>query len=200
MPNTIPPRPEGSGFVFTHQELGKKRVSVSISPNPGAWNDDRYTFVVDVPGLKTESAESCVDWLRGRSGGHGRLRQGPDRAGDDFHGVAYFQIVSVRQALSVLPDELALLLGPAPRPRLPEGAQLGQFAQSPAPLDYSAPIPWQTGVDRPDTVNEKEGGYFATTTFPPSFANVSSSVLTRGCSRTCVSGLSVAKSHACADL
>jgi hypothetical protein len=55
MPSTVPPRSERAGFVFTHLDLGRKQLSVSISPDPGAWHEDRYTFVVEVPGLATES-------------------------------------------------------------------------------------------------------------------------------------------------
>ena len=66
MPDRIPPGTERSGFVFTHLDLGKKQVCVSISSNPGAWHDDRYTFVVDVPGLQTEYQQG--NWVRAAEG------------------------------------------------------------------------------------------------------------------------------------
>ena len=53
MPDRIPPRTTRSGFVFTHLDLGAKQVCVALSDSAGVWLEQRYTFVVNVPGLKT---------------------------------------------------------------------------------------------------------------------------------------------------
>lgn len=53
MPDRIPARSTCSGFVFTHLDLGAKQVSVSLAENAHVLLEHRYTFVVEVPGLKT---------------------------------------------------------------------------------------------------------------------------------------------------
>lgn len=54
MPDRIPAHSKRSGFVFTHLNLGEKQVCVSVSSNPSRWHESRFTFLVSVPGLKTD--------------------------------------------------------------------------------------------------------------------------------------------------
>jgi len=51
----IPAHTNRSGFVFTHLDLGEKQVCVSIASDPASWHYTRFTFVVPVPGLKSDS-------------------------------------------------------------------------------------------------------------------------------------------------
>ena len=54
MPDRIPAGSERSGFVFTHSDLGSKQVCVSLAANPEAWQEHRYTFIAEVPGLQAD--------------------------------------------------------------------------------------------------------------------------------------------------
>jgi hypothetical protein len=58
MPGRIPAHSERSGFVFTHLDLGEKHVCVAVSSNPHKWQESRFTFLVAVPGLKTDWQEA----------------------------------------------------------------------------------------------------------------------------------------------
>jgi hypothetical protein len=51
----VPAHTNRSGFVFTHLDLGEKQVCVSIASDPASWRYTRFTFVVPVPGLKSDS-------------------------------------------------------------------------------------------------------------------------------------------------
>jgi hypothetical protein len=50
----IPAHTSRSGFVFTHLDLGAKQVCVALASDPASWNYSRFTFVVPVPGLKSD--------------------------------------------------------------------------------------------------------------------------------------------------
>lgn len=63
MPDRIPERSERSGFVYTHLDLGEKQVCVSISRRPDRWHEKRFTFLVAVPGLKTDWQEAGWRYL-----------------------------------------------------------------------------------------------------------------------------------------
>ena len=58
MPGRISAHSEQSGFVYTHLDLGQKRVCVSLTSNPSKWQESRFTFLVTVPGLKTDWEEA----------------------------------------------------------------------------------------------------------------------------------------------
>ena len=63
MPGRIPAHSERSGFVYTHLDLGEKQVCVAISSKPLNWQESRFTFLVPVPGLKTDWQEASWRYL-----------------------------------------------------------------------------------------------------------------------------------------
>ena len=63
MPGRIPAHSERSGFVFTHLDLGQKPVCVALASNPNEWQESRFTFLVAVPGLKTDWQEASWRYL-----------------------------------------------------------------------------------------------------------------------------------------
>ena len=63
MSGRLPAHSERSGFVYTHLDLGEKHVCVSISSNPSRWHESRFTFLVPVPGLKTDWADASLRYL-----------------------------------------------------------------------------------------------------------------------------------------
>jgi len=63
MPGHIPAHSERSGFVYTHLDLGEKQVCVALASNPSSWQQSRFTFLVAVPGLKTDWQEASLRYL-----------------------------------------------------------------------------------------------------------------------------------------
>ena len=54
MSGRIPAHTTRSGFVFTHLDLGAKFVCVAFASDPTSWHYSRFTFIVPVPGLKSD--------------------------------------------------------------------------------------------------------------------------------------------------
>lgn len=60
LPVTIPPGSTGSGYVFTHQSLGRKTIKIVLADEEGIVHGKTYTFHPEIPGLQAEHRSNVV--------------------------------------------------------------------------------------------------------------------------------------------
>lgn len=60
LPASIPPRSTRSGYVFTHQSLGRKKVKVMLADEEDIVRGKSYTFHAEIPGLQAEHKSNVV--------------------------------------------------------------------------------------------------------------------------------------------